>query len=278
MSNAVVEIEAGQRFRFGENWKRFLRTITDESILVAKRSITEFMGLEDLTGRKVLDIGSGSGLFSLAARGLGAEVVSFDYDPQSVACTRKLRERYFPEDTRWRITEGSVLDEGFLQSLGRFDVVYSWGVLHHTGGMWKAIANAAALVRDGGYFFIGIYDDRGRTSRNWRRVKKTYCSGTAGRMMVSGVFIPYFFVRTLLSVVRRRRNRFAEYKRNRGMSMVHDWVDWLGGYPFEVARADEVFEFCRTKGFRLVNLKTPGGSSGVNEFLFVREGSGASGS
>ena len=88
------------------------------------------------------------------ARRLGATVTSFDYDPQSVACTRELRRRYFPDDAAWTVTEGSVLDRAFVDGLGTFDIVYSWGVLHHTGAMWDAIGLAAERVAPGGQFFI----------------------------------------------------------------------------------------------------------------------------
>ena len=140
------EVRLGERFEFGENWRSFLSTLNDERIEVAKESLIEMLQVDNLSGKRFLDVGSGSGLFSLAARELGAEVVSFDFDPTAVACTQELRERYFPDDPNWAIQRGSVLDQRFLGSLGEFDVVYSWGVLHHTGEMWAALKNAASLV------------------------------------------------------------------------------------------------------------------------------------
>lgn len=144
------ELDQGQRFAFGQNWSNFLRTLDDERILEAERSLKQMLEVESLRDKRFVDVGSGSGLFSLAARRLGASVHSFDYDPQSVACTSELKRRFFPGDPQWTVEEGSVLDDDYLASLGRFDVVYSWGVLHHTGAMWKALENVTHLCAGGG--------------------------------------------------------------------------------------------------------------------------------
>src|SRR3954451_21086925 len=144
------EVDRGERFEFGKNWQAFLDVLDDERIADAERSLQQMLGVDSLSGRSFLDAGSGSGLFSLAARRLGAEpVCSFDFDPSSVACTRELRRRFLPDDPSWTIEQGSILDERYVAGLGRWDVVYSWGVLHHTGGMWKALNLAHATVAEG---------------------------------------------------------------------------------------------------------------------------------
>ncbi len=265
-----TEVKKGERFEFGKNWQSFLSTLTDEKIAVAVESIREMLQIDDLGGKNVLDIGSGSGLFSLAFRKLGAEVHSFDYDPNSVGCTNDLRSRFFPDDPQWVVERASVLDKDFMEGLGQFDIVYSWGVLHHTGDMWAAMDYAASRVKDNGILFVSIYNDQGRASKFWYQVKKLYCSGIAGRWTVSSIFIPFFFSRVLTTSIITRKNRFAGYKKSRGMSITHDWYDWLGGFPFEVAKPEELFHFCRERGFSLRNLKTAN-SRGINQLVFLKE-------
>ena len=179
-----------------------------------------------MEGKTVLDIGSGSGLFSLAARRLGARVHSFDYDPRSVACTRELKRRYFPDDAAWIVDEGSALDIKYLQGLRKFDLVYSWGVLHHTGQMWQALQNASEMVRSDGTLFISIYNDQGWISKYWTRVKIFYNTGVIGKATMTFLHVPYLF--WLRYLVRGLTGRLPI---GRGMSLWVDTIDWLGGWP-----------------------------------------------
>jgi 2-polyprenyl-3-methyl-5-hydroxy-6-metoxy-1,4-benzoquinol methylase len=267
----AAEVARGERFKFGENWRKFLENMSEERAQASVVSLRRMLGLESLAGLRFLDIGSGSGLFSLAAHRLGAEVTSFDYDGDSVGCTNEMRRRYAPGSTDWKILQGSVLDADFMQALGQFDVVYSWGVLHHTGAMWKAIDSALERVAPGGWLFIAIYNDQGLWSRRWTRIKRYYCSGPMGKAVVSATFIPYWIARGLAADIVWRRNpwkRYSEYSRARGMSPVRDWFDWLGGYPFEVAKPEDIILPLSKRGYRLTNLVTQGGSVGCVEYVF----------
>lgn len=230
----TTQVLAGDRFQFGKNWADFLKTLKESQITSAEKSLTDMLQEDRLDHLSFLDAGSGSGLSSLVARKIGARVTSFDFDPQSVACTTSLKQSYFPNDPNWTICQGSVLDDKFLKELGEFDIVYSWGVLHHTGHMWKAMQNAAESVKPGGRLFIMIYSDLGWKSTVWKWIKRFYCSSRIGQLAVEATFIPYYVTRGIFEDILRLKNpmkRYREYSQVRGMSKFHDWRDWLGGLP-----------------------------------------------
>jgi 2-polyprenyl-6-hydroxyphenyl methylase/3-demethylubiquinone-9 3-methyltransferase len=273
----AAEIARGERFEFGQNWSQFLASVDDERIQQAEKSLKEMLEVDSLDGKTFLDIGSGSGLFSLAARRLGARVHSFDFDPKSVACTRQLRKNYFGDDDSWQVQEASALDTNFMNTLGQYDIVYSWGVLHHTGDLWLAMENAQARVAPGGKFFIALYNDTGSQSARWYWIKKTYCSlpGVLKSPFAVLVMMPgevKLIAKSVLTLNPRiYTDSWTMYRRNRGMTKWRDIIDWVGGYPYEVSKPDEVFEFCKARGFVLTKLKCGNVGLGCNEFVFERK-------
>ncbi len=270
------------RFRFGRNWRSFLdHHLHASAAAEAQRSLAEFLAPATLAGRTFLDIGCGSGLFSLAAQRLRASrVVSFDIDADSVACCRELREREGAPAT-WEVSEGSILDAAFVARLAPADVVYSWGVLHHTGRMWDAVRAAGRLVAPGGQFYLALYnkvegwglhsDGRFGPSSFWAWEKRWYNRLPGGlqralQLAALGTMVVTYMLRFEgpLGEFRKRRAR------PRGMSLEVDIRDWLGGYPYEAARPCEVFAFCHEElGLDLVRMKTTD-TLHNNEFLFQR--------
>jgi len=275
-STYSAEVEGGKRFEFGKNWARFLLGLNDDRIAAAEGSLCRMLGLTTLTGKTFVDVGSGSGLFSLAARRLGAKVRSFDFDPRSVACTAELRRRYFPGDQAWTVDEASALDGAYINSLGRFDIVYSWGVLHHTGKMWAALDNVCRLVGPGGQLFIAIYNDQGSRSRRWLIAKRLYnrLPGPLKTPWAVLAILPTEFKAAVSALINRRLVQYlhswVRVDPSRGMSRWRDVIDWVGGYPYEYAAPDEIFEFYRERGLSLSELKCKTAGSGCVEYVFVR--------
>lgn len=260
------------RFRFGQNWTLFAQSITEQHIARAAESLERISN--GIRGKTFLDVGCGSGIHSLAAVRCGARMVhSFDCDLESVECARRLRT-VWASDADWTIEPGSALNVDYLKSLGQFDVVYSWGVLHHTGDLWTALNLITLPASD--LLIISVYNDQGTTSRLWRTVKRWYNHSGAFRQrtMEALVFLLIWGKHAIANLLRLRpletvRN-WRNYSKARGMSPWIDVVDWVGGYPFEVAKPADVVAFYRERGFHLAHATLCGNGKGCNEFAFRR--------
>lgn len=274
MTTAASEIKSGARFGFGRNWKKFNSFSGPAAVSGAAESLRALLGTNELVGKTFLDAGSGSGLFSAAAHSLGAKVLSFDFDLDSVTCTQQRRNAIGAGNSDWTVLTGSILDDRFLAELGVFDVVYCWGVAHHTGDMWSALRNLEDLVRpNGGLLVVAIYNDQGKPSRRWLHIKKLYNKHLFLRpMLLAGSFVRLWGVRSLKDMLHGRpfhswRNYAIDY---RGMSAWHDLVDWVGGYPFQVAKPEEIFEYYKARDFQLEKMTTRAGDIGCNQYVFRR--------
>ena len=285
--------KSARHFSFGRNWSGYVKNFLEkEQLDVAKVSLLKYFPEEGYKGKSLIDIGCGSGIFSLNALRSGCKkVVSFDVDEYSVNATNMVKKKFsdlIPKNSEWEIFEGSILEENVINKLKNTgDIVYSWGVLHHTGSMWEAIKNAARIVKPQGYFIIAIYN-KASSSDFWLKFKKFYNKlPDILKKLVNYVVFLYVLLRRTASFAKRkiqRRETKPLLSRERGMSIYYDVIDWLGGYPYEYATVDEINDFVKNLGFKLIGNPTKLDSpkknffnqftfnnTGCNEFIFRKE-------
>ncbi len=259
------------RYGFGKNWGEFIQNnLSDEIVEKSINHMCKFMRIDSLKGKTFLDIGCGSGIHSLAAKRLGAKkIISFDYDENSVATTRKVRE-WSGKNNNWDVMQGNVLDADFMNTFPKVDIVYSWGVLHHTGSMWDAIRNATIPLKPGGEFYIALYSTEtyvDPTPEFWIRLKRAY--NQADPLTKKLMEIKYVHWTSIAPAIKDGRSPLdiMDTFGYRGMTLWTDAKDWLGGYPMEFSGFAETRDFVFDElGLDLVNVLT---GEGCSEFLFT---------
>lgn len=265
--------EVSTHFEFGSNWKDYSAKIDDEAIKQAEAGLIKLIPKEKLEGRTFLDIGSGSGLHSLAALRLGAKsVLAVDIDTDSVETTRETLKRHWAGSNAEARLVSILAPEA--RDLGDFDVVYSWGVLHHTGAMWDAIGKAADHVAPAGHFVLAIYR-KTPLCWAWKFEKRIFTNaGSFGRALIRTPYIAAYKLRMRLTG-QNPKAVIDNYKNARGMNFYNDVDDWLGGYPYESATEKEIVDFMKKRGFEaeaVMELHPTLGlfGTGCSEFRFRR--------
>jgi len=276
MSEDLTHAEA--HFAFGKNWADYAKTITVVQIGEAETELLRLLGGRRLDGKRFLDIGCGSGLHALAALRLGAcEVVAVDLDVDSVETARAVLSQWQP-DSRWQVKRASVFEMKPAE-WGTYDIVYSWGVLHHTGDMARAIRCAASLVAPAGEFVFALYR-RVWMDWFWRKEKRWYAKASPAAQKAARVIHGALFRVGLLLTGRNFSTYVADYKKQRGMDFRHDVHDWMGGWPYESISEKEVRAFMTELGFNPVRVfarkgrilgRNPGVfGSGCDEYVYRR--------
>ena len=271
------DIKEGKRFRFGNNWKDFVdNNLNEESVkhaISCTKNILDESKI-DLKDKTVIDIGCGSGLFSLVALELGAKfVTSFDFDPDSVICTKNLLKSRNFDEKNYKCIEGNILDVDFINNLGKYDLVYSWGVLHHTGELYQALKNATLLVENDGLIFISLYQ-KTIFDPLWKVEKKFFSSSSKNiQLVICKIWI--ILLKILYTLKGKSFKKIvSNYFMKRGMNFYNDLYDWLGGYPYEGIDTKDCVKFFSKLGFINILLKKRSKyyaiSSGCNEYIFSK--------
>ena len=260
------------RFGFGKNWEDYIKKhFSEERVEISRKHMLSFLKLDSLKGKSFLDIGCGSGLHSLAALRSDAErIYSFDYDKDSVATTQKLKE-FAGNPAHWEARQGSILDKEFLRTIEPADIVYSWGVLHHTGSMWEAMDNTAELGKKGSLYYIALYDydiQVNPTPEFWLDLKQRYNKSNAWEKRKLELWYIWKFMAygNILGLPVLLAKIFL-YKHSRGMAFYTDVKDWLGGWPMEFAKRADVKNWAEKHGLEMLTMKT---GEANTEYLFKR--------
>lgn len=263
------------RFEFGNNWLNYSKEINNKKITSSRKRLEEMLPI-DIKNNTFIDIGCGSGIHSLSAILSGATVFSFDYDSNSVLSSKNLRKKMHISEGLWKIEQGDILDENYIRTLDKYDIVYSWGVLHHSGEMWKALQNICHLVKEDGFLFIAIYNDQGWKSKFWWYIKWVYNILPIGINKVFAYILGTLFqILNIIKYILLLKPMVAlkpliEYGNDRGMNYFIDIVDWYGGFPFEYTTIEKLNAFFKDNNFEMIKCKKTN-SLGCNEIVYQKK-------
>ena len=271
------EAPTGQ-FAFGRNWKQFVERsrLSMRGLMSSVREVRQLFGIPSLEGLKILDLGCGSGLSSLAFRLLGANVVSADVQEESLEAARRMQSIFSPalnpegqEDTsQWSFAKLSALDAWSLAAFQPVDVVYTWGVLHHTGDVWQAIHNAQLPLAEDGLLIVAVYAEEFYDQKdNIINMKKFYRNANVNQQEHLDIAIGITWLKPLLHAGKNPFEILRNFSETRGMDFWTDVRDWLGGWPTEFVSTSAMLSFAKRTGLRCINVRRNGGNT---EFSFTR--------
>lgn len=253
----VKTMSPNGKFSFGKNWCDYVDKLTDDIVKIHKDNLFTYYTDYDFKDKSILDIGCGSGLSSLSFNILGCKsLLSIDVDPNSIIAAYKLKNNFKKlvlTECDWEIKEQSILDDNFVNNSRKFDLVYSWGVLHHTGDMWTAIDNASKLVNDGGILHLALYVSGNRYNDDLMLKYLYNMTDENGKIKLIYDWLYYYHISKNIDIFQIN---------NRGMNKYNDCIDWLGGLPYEVCNPSVLDYFLEKKGFVKIFYKPALGQGG----------------
>lgn len=116
-----------------------------------ERPFGRIIPFDAITGKKVLEIGCGMGLHTELMARAGAEVTALDISPKSVAATKaRLALKGLTADVR-------EVDAETLDIQNEYDLIWSWGVIHHSSRTGRVLRNLYGALKPGAQLRFMVY-------------------------------------------------------------------------------------------------------------------------